>query len=413
MATTTVRTIDAKAIRELFPFFTPHEEMRSLIYLDNGATTQKPRAVIERMVDFYSYHNANVHRGAYGVGAKASEMFENARERIAQFLNAKESAEIIITKGTTESINLVASTWGESLQPGDEIIISEMEHHANILPWMQLVERKGAKLIVWKITDEGKLDLQELQSLLTDKTRMVAVMHISNVLATVNPVKDICALAHKAGAKTLIDAAQSVAHMPVDVQDIDCDFFAFSGHKLYGPTGVGVLYGKREILETLPPYQRGGGMIQRVAWDHVSWAGIPSRLEAGTPPIAEVVGLHAALDFVDEIGRDKIEAYEWELTQYALERLQEIPGLKLYGPVDYRAGLLAFNVGDVHPHDIQTVLDTEDIAIRAGNHCAHPLGDRLGTPATARASLAVYNDEAHIDALIKGLHKVREVFQLD
>lgn len=413
MSTMTGSRIDAQAIRAEFPYFTPHPEMRSLIYLDNAATTQKPRSVIDSISHFYSYCNANVHRGSYGIGARASEMFEGARVRTAQFLNTNDTSEIIFTQGTTESINLVAATWGkENIQAGDEIIVSEMEHHANILPWRQLCLDKGARLKVWHITDEGRLELNILRSLLTERTKMVAVMHISNVLGTINPAKEICQIAHEAGAKVLIDAAQSVAHMPVDVQQMGCDFLAFSGHKIYGPTGIGVLYGRKEILEGMPPYQQGGGMIRRVTWDEVTWADVPFRFEAGTPPIAEAVGLHAALDFVDSLGREAIETYEAELTRYALERLKEIPALTLYGPTDVRAGLFAFNLGDVHPHDIQTVVDTDDIAIRAGHHCAHPLGDRIGTPATARASIAVYNDEAHIDALIRALHKVCEVFNV-
>jgi cysteine desulfurase/selenocysteine lyase len=264
--------LDAHEIRRQFPFFQPHPEMRSLIYLDNAATTQKPYAVLDALMNFYAHHNANVHRGAYGVGAKASELFEAARERVARFLNARESAEIIFTRGTTESINLVAASWGGSqLREGDEIIVSEMEHHANILPWMQIARAKGARIVVWRITDEGRLDLDELRRLITERTRMVAVTHISNVLGTINPVADICRIAHEAGALCLVDAAQSAAHLPLDVQALDCDFLAFSGHKAYGPTGIGVLYGKRALLEQMPPYQTGGGMIRKVSWDEVVW----------------------------------------------------------------------------------------------------------------------------------------------
>jgi cysteine desulfurase/selenocysteine lyase len=405
--------LDAHEIRRQFPFFQPHPEMRSLIYLDNAATTQKPYAVLDALMNFYAHHNANVHRGAYGVGAKASELFEAARERVARFLNARESAEIIFTRGTTESINLVAASWGGSqLREGDEIIISEMEHHANILPWMQIARAKGARIVVWRITDEGRLDLDELRRLITERTRMVAVTHISNVLGTINPVADICRIAHEAGALCLVDAAQSAAHLPLDVQALDCDFLAFSGHKAYGPTGIGVLYGKRALLEQMPPYQTGGGMIRKVSWDEVVWADVPARFEAGTPAIAEAIGLHAALDFIDAIGRERIAAQEHALTQYALQRLQEVPDLRLYGPQPDRAGIFAFTLADIHPHDIATVLDSRDIAIRSGHHCAHPLGDRLGVPATARVSLAIYNDTDHIDALIEGLHYVRQVFNV-
>jgi cysteine desulfurase/selenocysteine lyase len=405
--------LDAHEIRRQFPFFQPHPEMRSLIYLDNAATTQKPYAVLDALMNFYAHHNANVHRGAYGVGAKASELFEAARERVARFLNARESAEIIFTRGTTESINLVAASWGGSqLREGDEIIVSEMEHHANILPWMQIARAKGARIVVWRITDEGRLDLDELRRLITERTRMVAVTHISNVLGTINPVADICRIAHEAGALCLVDAAQSAAHLPLDVQALDCDFLAFSGHKAYGPTGIGVLYGKRALLEQMPPYQTGGGMIRKVSWDEVVWADVPARFEAGTPAIAEAIGLHAALDFIDAIGRERIAAQEHALTQYALQRLQEVPDLRLYGPQPDRAGIFAFTLADIHPHDIATVLDSRDIAIRSGHHCAHPLGDRLGVPATARVSLAIYNDTDHIDALIEGLHYVRQVFNV-
>jgi cysteine desulfurase/selenocysteine lyase len=405
--------LDAHEIRRQFPFFQPHPEMRSLIYLDNAATTQKPYAVLDTLMNFYAHHNANVHRGAYGVGAKASELFEAARERVARFLNARESAEIIFTRGTTESINLVAASWGGSqLREGDEIIVSEMEHHANILPWMQIARAKGARIVVWRITDEGRLDLDELRRLITERTRMVAVTHISNVLGTINPVADICRIAHEAGALCLVDAAQSAAHLPLDVQALDCDFLAFSGHKAYGPTGIGVLYGKRALLEQMPPYQTGGGMIRKVSWDEVVWADVPARFEAGTPAIAEAIGLHAALDFIDAIGRERIAAQEHALTQYALQRLQEVPDLRLYGPQPDRAGIFAFTLADIHPHDIATVLDSRDIAIRSGHHCAHPLGARLGVPATARVSLAIYNDTDHIDALIEGLHYVRQVFNV-
>jgi cysteine desulfurase/selenocysteine lyase len=405
--------LDAHEIRRQFPFFQPHPEMRSLIYLDNAATTQKPYAVLDALMNFYAHHNANVHRGAYGVGAKASELFEAARERVARFLNARESAEIIFTRGTTESINLVAASWGgNQLREGDEIIVSEMEHHANILPWMQIARAKGARIVVWRITDEGRLDLDELRRLITERTRMVAVTHISNVLGTINPVADICRIAHEAGALCLVDAAQSAAHLPLDVQALDCDFLAFSGHKAYGPTGIGVLYGKRALLEQMPPYQTGGGMIRKVSWDEVVWADVPARFEAGTPAIAEAIGLHAALDFIDAIGRERIAAQEHALTQYALQRLQEVPDLRLYGPQPDRAGIFAFTLADIHPHDIATVLDSRDIAIRSGHHCAHPLGDRLGVPATARVSLAIYNDTDHIDALIEGLHYVRQVFNV-
>jgi cysteine desulfurase/selenocysteine lyase len=339
------------------------------------------------------------------VGAKASELYEAARARVAQFLNAREPAEIVFTRGTTEAINLVASSWGETfVKAGDEIIVTEMEHHANLLPWMRLAEKQGAQLKVWRITDDGRLNLDDLEQLLTERTRLVAVSHISNVLGTVNPVAAICQRAHAAGALCLVDAAQSVAHMPLDVQAIDCDFLAFSGHKAYGPTGIGVLYAKRALLEATPPYHVGGGMVQIVRWERLVWAEPPAKFEAGTPAIGEAIGLHAALDFIDAI-----ERYERELTEYALARLQEVPDLRLYGPIPDRAGIFAFSLGEIHPHDIATVLDTRDVAIRAGLHCAHPLGERLGGP-TARASLAIYNDPQHIDALIDALHEARRIF---
>jgi cysteine desulfurase/selenocysteine lyase len=407
---TTTFTLDAREIRRQFPFFQPHPEMRSVVYLDNAATTQKPYAVIEAVSNFWAHHNANVHRGGHGAGARASELYEAARARVAQFLNAREAAEIVFTRGTTEAINLVASSWGETfVKAGDEIIVTEMEHHANLLPWMRLAEKQGAHLKVWRITDDGRLNLEDLEQLLTERTRLVAVSHVSNVLGTVNPVAAICQRAHAAGALCLVDAAQSVAHMPLDVQAIDCDFLAFSGHKAYGPTGIGVLYAKRALLEAMPPYHVGGGMVQIVRWDRLVWAEPPAKFEAGTPPIAEAIGLHAALDFIDAIGRSTIERYERELTAYTLERLQEVPDLRLHGPIPDRAGIFAFSLGEIHPHDIATVLDTHDIAIRAGLHCAHPLGERLGGP-TARASLAIYNDTQHIDALIDALHEARRIF---
>ncbi|MGQ9657387.1 MAG: aminotransferase class V-fold PLP-dependent enzyme [Fimbriimonadales bacterium] len=403
-------TLNAQEIHQQFPFFQPHPEMRSVVYLDNAATTQKPYAVIEAVSNFWAHHNANVHRGGHGVGAKASEMYEAARARVAQFINAREPAEIVFTRGTTEAINLVATSWGEAfLQAGDEIIVTEMEHHANLLPWMRLAEKQGARLKVWRITDDGRLNLDDLAHLLTERTRLVTVSHISNVLGTVNPVEAICQRAHAAGALCLVDAAQSIAHMPVDVQTIDCDFLAFSGHKAYGPTGIGVLYAKRALLEAMPPYHVGGGMVQVVRWDRLVWAEPPAKFEAGTPPIGEAVGLHAALDFIDSIGREAIARYEHELTQYALTRLQEVPDLRVHGPVPDRAGIFAFTLGDIHPHDVATVLDMYDVAIRAGLHCAHPLSERLGG-ATARASLAIYNDTQHIDALIDALHAVRRTF---
>lgn len=406
----TTFTIDAQEIRQQFPFFQPHPEMRSVVYLDNAATTQKPYAVIEAVSNFWAHHNANVHRGGHGVGAKASEMYEAARARVAQFINAREAAQIVFTRGTTEAINLVATSWGEAfLQAGDEIIVTEMEHHANLLPWMRLAQQRGAHLKVWHITDDGRLNLDDLGHLLTERTRLVAVSHISNVLGTVNPVEAICQRAHAAGALCLVDAAQSIAHMPIDVHAIDCDFLVFSGHKAYGPTGIGVLYAKRALLETMLPYHVGGGMVQIVRWDRLVWAEPPAKFEAGTPPIGEAIGLHAALDFIDSIGREAIERYEHELTQYALARLQEVPDLRVHGPVPDRAGIFAFTLGDIHPHDIATVLDTRDVAIRAGLHCAHPLSERLGG-ATARASLAIYNDTQHIDTLIDSLHAVRRTF---
>ncbi|MFN7017056.1 MAG: aminotransferase class V-fold PLP-dependent enzyme [Fimbriimonadales bacterium] len=408
MATTFV--IDASAIRSQFPFFQPHPEMRSVIYLDNAATTQKPYQVIEAVSNFWAHHNANVHRGGHGAGAKASELYEAARQRVAQFLNAREPAEIVFTRGTTEAINLVASSWGETyVSAGDEIIVTEMEHHANLLPWMRLAEKQGATLKVWRITDDGRLNLDDLCTLLTERTRLVAVVHVSNVLGTVNPVAEIARLAHEAGALCLVDAAQSIAHMPLDVQTMDCDFLVFSGHKAYGPTGIGALYAKRALLEAMPPYQLGGGIVKSVSWSRRVWSEPPAKFEAGTPPIGEAIGLHAALDFIDSVGREAIETYERQLTQYALESLREVPGLRLFGPTPDRAGIFAFMLEDIHPHDIATVLDTHDIAIRSGLHCAHPLGERLGG-STARVSLALYNDTAHIDALIEALHEVRKVF---
>lgn len=396
-------------IRRQFPFF--REGGRDLAYLDSAATAQKPDAVLDAMRDFYANDYANVHRGAYGLAARATERFESARDKIARFIGAQPN-EIVFTKGTTEAVNLVANSWGEqNIKSGDEIVVSEMEHHANILPWQRLAERKGARLTVWPIEDDGALNLKRLKDLLTDRTRLIAVTHVSNVLGTINPIREICSIGHGAHAAVFVDGAQAVPKMAVDVGELGCDFYAFSGHKLYGPTGVGALFVKRPILETMPPWQVGGGTIFDVSWDKTLYCDPPYVFEAGTPPIAEAVGLGAAIDYLNEIGMAAIEETERETTEYALGALRQIAGLTLFGP-DRRAGVFAFTLGDVHPHDIATILDGCGVAIRAGHHCAHPLAKRLGAPSTARASIGVYTDRDHIDALIKGLQRVREVFKL-
>ncbi len=403
--------LDVARIREDFPILKQKVHGKPLVYLDNAATSQKPQAVIDSEVELYSKYFSNVHRGVHLLSQRSTDAYEKAREKVQNFLNARSSAEIIFTRGTTEGINLVAQTYGQQhVQPGDEILISEMEHHSNIVPWQMLCAQKGAILKVIPINDEGEILLDEYEKLLSERTRLVGIVHLSNALGTVNPVQQMIEMAHQRGIPVLVDGAQAVPHIPVDVQALDCDFYVFSGHKLFGPTGIGVLYGKKELLETMPPYQGGGDMILSVSFKKTEYNVLPFRFEAGTPNIAGAIALGAAIDYVQEIGLDKIATYEDKLLAYATEAMAEIPGVRLIGTARNKASVLSFLIEGVHPHDIGTILDREGIAIRAGHHCAQPVMERFGVPATARASFAFYNTLEEVDALIAGIRKVQEVF---
>lgn len=394
-----------------FPILALRVRGRRLTYLDNGATTQKPLSVIDAERDFYLQSNANIHRGVHWLSQHATDLYEAARERVAGLLNARQAKEIVFTRGTTEAINLVAQSWGRAqLKAGDEIIVTGMEHHSNIVPWQLICEQTGAVLRVVPVTDSGELRMDEFSALLGPHTRLVAVAHVSNALGTINPVAEMVRLAHAAGAKVLIDGAQAVAHQAVDVQALDCDFYAFSGHKIYGPTGIGALYVRHEILKAMPPWQGGGDMIYTVSFEKSTYAPAPQRFEAGTPNIAGAIGLAAAIDYVRDVGLDNIQAHEQMLLSYATPLLLDLPGLRLIGTAAHKSGILSFVVEGIHPHDLGTILDTEGVAIRAGHHCAMPLMTRFGIPGTARASLGLYNDENDIDALVAALRKAQEMF---
>ena len=403
--------LNIEEIRKDFPILSRTVYNRPLVYLDNAATTQKPRAVVEAMTDEYYSVNANVHRGVHYLSQQATELHEQARGNVQHFINARSEAEIIFTRGTTESLNLVAFSFGEAfLKEGDEVLVSVMEHHSNIVPWQMLRERKGIVLKVIPMTDEGEIDLEAYKNLFSPRTRLVSIAHVSNVLGTVNPVKEMTAIAHAHGAKVLVDGAQSVPHRRVDVQDIDCDFLTFSGHKIYGPTGIGVLYGREELLEKMPPYQGGGEMIARVSFEKTTYERLPFKFEAGTP---DYVGSHAlavALDYVRRIGQDEIAAHEADLTRYAMEQLSLIPEIKIYGTAREKDAVISFNVGNIHPLDLGTLLDRLGIAIRTGHHCAQPLMARCGVESMARASFALYNTRAEVDALVAGIDRVRKMF---
>ncbi len=398
-------------IRQDFPALQGKVHGKPLVYLDNAATSQKPQAVIDSIARYYQSENSNVHRGVHFLSELATQAYESSRTRVRQFLNAAHDREIVFTRGTTESINLVASSYGRSrVKAGDEILISAMEHHSNIVPWQMLCEEKGAILRVIPMNDAGELLLEEYERLLSDRTRLVAVVYVSNALGTVNPVKQMIALAHRRGVPVLLDGAQAAPHLPVDVQDLDCDFFALSGHKLFGPTGIGILYGKADLLEAMPPYQGGGDMISAVTFEKTLYNVLPYKFEAGTPHISGAIGLAAAIEYVERIGLNRITAYETELLAYGTELLSAIPGLRIIGTAREKAGVLSFVLEGVHAHDIGTILDHEGIAIRAGHHCAMPVMKRFGLPATARASLAFYNTREELDRLAKGIHRVSEVF---
>lgn len=398
-------------IRADFPILGREVYGKPLVYLDNGATTQKPRVVVEAMTDEYYSVNANVHRGVHFLSQRATELHEGSRETVRAFINARSTAEIIFTRGTTESINLLASSFVESqMREGDEVIVSVMEHHSNIVPWQLMAAKHGIVIKVIPMNDNGELLLDAYRELFTERTRIVSVAHVSNVLGTVNPVEEMIRYAHEQGVPVLVDGAQSVPHMPVDVQTLDADFYVFSGHKVYGPTGVGVLYGKEEWLDRLPPYQGGGEMIQTVSFEKTTFNELPFKFEAGTPDFVGTTGLARALEYVSAIGMDKIAAYEHELTAYATERLMEIPGMRIFGQAKEKGSVISFQVGDIHHFDLGTLLDRLGIAVRTGHHCAQPLMQRLGVEGTVRASFALYNTRQEVDALVAGIERVSRMF---
>ena len=402
---------NVEEIRQDFPILQREVYARPLIYLDNAATTQKPRSVVEAISNEYYSTNANVHRGVHFLSQKATDLHEAARERVRQFINARSTAEVLFTRGTTESLNLVASSFGEAfLKEGDEVIVSVMEHHSDIVPWQLLRERKGIVIRVIPMDDSGRLDLEAYERLFSERTRLVCVAHVSNVLGTVNPVKQMAATAHAHGAYMLVDGAQSIPHFKVDVQDLDCDFLTFSGHKIYGPTGIGVLYGRECLLEKMPPYQGGGEMIARVTFEHTTYERLPYKFEAGTPDYVGTHALAAAIDYVEALGMDEIAAHERRLTQYAMERLGAIKDMHLYGTTPDKDAVVAFNVGNIHPLDLGTLLDRLGIAIRTGHHCAQPLMQRCGVEGMARASFALYNTMDEIDKLAEGIERVSKMF---
>ena len=398
-------------IRDDFPILAELIRKKPLVYLDNAASSQKPKAVIDSISHLYTHDYANVHRGVHTLSVRATDKFEGAREKIKDFINADTSKEIVFVRGTTEAINLVAQTYGKAnIKAGDEVLITAMEHHSNIVPWQILCEQTGAVLKVAPIDLKGELIYEEFEKLLNDKTKLVSVAHMSNALGTVNPVKRIIAAAHAKDIPVLLDGAQAIPHMKVDVQELDCDFYVFSGHKLYGPSGIGVLYGKQALLEAMPPYQGGGEMIRKVTFAETEYNTLPFKFEAGTPSIADAVGLGAAIDYLNEIGMDRIAAYEAELLAYATEQARQIEGLRIIGEAEHKGAILSFVLDKIHPHDIGTMLDSLGIAVRAGHHCAMPVMDFFEVPATARASFAMYNTKAEIDVLMNGIKSLIEVF---
>ncbi|WP_027158119.1 cysteine desulfurase [Methylobacter luteus] len=398
-------------IRADFPILAQKIRNKPLVYLDNAATCQKPNVVIDSISHLYRHDYANVHRGVHTLSVRSTDQFEAARIKVKEFINAASDKEIIFVKGTTEAINLVAQTFGRAnIKAGDEIVVSRMEHHSNIVPWQMLCQQTGAVLRVAPINHKGELIYDEFEKLLNDKTRLVSIVHMSNALGTVNPVRKIIAVAHSKGIPVLLDGAQAIPHMPVDVQELDCDFYAFSGHKLYGPSGIGVLYGKQALLEAMPPYQGGGDMIRKVTFEETEYNVLPYKFEAGTPSIADVVGLGAAIDYLNEIGMDAVAAYEAELLAYATEQARQIKGLRIIGEAGHKGAILSFVLDKIHPHDIGTMLDSLGIAVRAGHHCAMPVMDFFEVPATARASFAMYNTKEEIDVLMQGVKSLIEVF---
>ena len=400
-------SLNVEKIRRDFPIFKNNPD---LIFLDNASTTQKPQQVIDTLTHYYENYNSNIHRGIYTIAEKATAAYEETRDKVAAFIGTEDRQSIVFTRGTTESINLVASSWGQNLKPGDEVLITEMEHHSNIIPWQLICEKTGASLKYIPISEDGMLDLSNPQKYFREKTKIVCVIHQSNVFGTINPIAEIVKMAHDVGALVLVDGAQSVPHHSVDVSKLGCDFFAFSGHKMMGPTGVGVLYAKPELLEEMNPFMGGGEMISEVSMEKSTWNDIPWIFEAGTPNIAQVIGLGAAIDYLNEIGMQSIADYEKELLSYAKEKLQNIPGLCIYGEAKEKGAVISFNIGKIHPHDVAHILDTSGIAIRAGHHCAQPIMKRLKVPATNRASFYIYNTSSEIDSLIDGLTKTVDLF---
>ncbi len=402
---------DVQKIRADFPILKEKARGHQLVYLDNAATSQKPKAVIDAIVGYYEHDNANIHRGVHYLSEKATEDFESARRAVQRFVNAKHASEIIFVRSATEAINLVAQTYGRvHVGEGDEVVITAMEHHSDIVPWQLLCQEKKAKLRVAPINPCGELELEQFKRLLGPKTKIVAVGHVSNALGTINPLKQMIAMAHARNIVVVVDGAQAAPHIGIDVQELDCDFYAISGHKMYGPTGIGILYGKLELLEAMPPYQGGGDMISSVTFEKTTYNRVPHKFEAGTPDMAGAVGLHAAIDYLTNLGMDNVAAHEHELLVYATEKLSGIPGVRLIGTAKNKASVLSFIIEGIHPHDIGTILDQEGIAVRTGHHCAQPVMECFGIDATARASLGIYNTREEIDALVRGIEKVKEVF---
>ena len=404
--------LDVAAIRRDFPILEREVRGKKLVYLDNAATSQKPQVVIDSLTHYYQYYNANVHRGVHTLSDEATDGFEQARTKVARFIRAKSSRGVVFVRGATEGLNLVASSWARKrLKPGDEILLSRMEHHSNLIPWQLVAKETGAKLRFIYLNADGSMNLSNIDALINERTKMVAVSHASNVLGTINPVRELADLAHAKGAVMVVDGAQSVPHMPVDVTELDCDFLAFSGHKMLGPTGIGVLYGKEELLEEMDPYQGGGSMIADVSCDTATWNEIPYKFEAGTPDVAGAIGLGAAIDYLQRLGMENVRQHEFEITGYALDALSSVKDLMIFGPrnPENRGGVISFNIFDIHPHDVGTILDQQGIAIRAGHHCCQPLMSWLDVPGTARASFYLYNTMDEVDALVAGLEKAKNI----
>ena len=408
---TTAVSLAVEQVRKDFPILQRSVRGKPLVYLDNAATTQKPHAVLDTLAHYYAHGNANIHRGVHTLSEEATAAYDAARTTVQRFLNARSSREIVFTRNSTEGINLVAQSYGrQRVGPGDEVLITHMEHHSNIVPWQLLCDQVQARLRVAPIDDRGQLELDEFERMITPQTKLVSVVHLSNSLGTINPIADIVEIAHARDVPVLVDGSQAVYHMPVDVQALGCDFYAFTGHKLYGPTGIGVLYGREALLEAMPPYQGGGDMIRSVTFAKTTYADLPNKFEAGTPHIAGAVGLGAAIDYVTRIGFDRIAAHEGDLLAYGTAALSAVPGLRLIGTADHKASILSFVLKGAHPHDVGTIVDTEGVAIRTGHHCTQPVMERFGVPATARASIAMYNTRDEIDVLVRALEQVRQVF---